>query len=66
MNPTQVSGLLRQLASQGVVERSPEGKWRLAGAAPEQPRQEAATAESAEQQAGANGAGPYEGNEFRP
>ena len=33
VNPTQVSGLLRQLASQGVVTRTDSGKWRLTAAA---------------------------------
>jgi hypothetical protein len=36
VNPTQVSGLLRELANDGVVARTPEGKWRLAdGSAPQ-------------------------------
>ena len=30
VNPTQISGLLRQLASEGVVAKSEDGKWRLA------------------------------------
>jgi predicted Rossmann fold nucleotide-binding protein DprA/Smf involved in DNA uptake len=35
VNPTQVSGLLRQLAAEGAVARTPAGKWRKAdGAAP--------------------------------
>jgi hypothetical protein len=29
VNPTQISGLLRQLASQGVVTRTAGGKWQL-------------------------------------
>ena len=29
VNPTQISGLLRQLASEGVVSRTAEGKWQL-------------------------------------
>jgi hypothetical protein len=29
VNPTQISGLLRQLASEGVVAREAGGKWRL-------------------------------------
>ncbi len=33
VNPTQISGLLRQLASEGVVSRTPGGKWRLSGVA---------------------------------
>jgi hypothetical protein len=33
VNPTQISGLLRQLASEGVVSRSDGGKWQLASAA---------------------------------
>lgn len=30
VNPTQISGLLRQLASEGVVAKNDGGKWRLA------------------------------------
>jgi predicted Rossmann fold nucleotide-binding protein DprA/Smf involved in DNA uptake len=33
VNPTQVSGLLRQLAAAGQVSRTAGGKWRLAAAA---------------------------------
>ena len=33
VNPTQISGLLRQLASQGVVVKAESGKWRLASGA---------------------------------
>jgi hypothetical protein len=29
VNPTQISGLLRQLASEGVVSRTATGKWQL-------------------------------------
>jgi hypothetical protein len=29
VNPTQISGLLRQLASEGVVARTAGGKWQL-------------------------------------
>jgi hypothetical protein len=32
VNPTQISGLLRQLASEGVVSRTADGKWRLTAA----------------------------------
>ena len=32
VNPTQISGLLRQLASEGVVGRTAGGKWRLTAA----------------------------------
>lgn len=32
VNPTQISGLLRQLASEGAVARTEDGKWQLAGA----------------------------------
>ena len=32
VNPTQISGLLRQLASEGVVAKNDAGKWRLASA----------------------------------
>jgi hypothetical protein len=37
VNPTQISGLLRQLASEGVVARQAGGKWCLT-ASPEQSR----------------------------
>jgi DNA-binding transcriptional ArsR family regulator len=30
VNPTQISGLLRQLASEGIVSRTSDGKWQLA------------------------------------
>jgi hypothetical protein len=33
VNPTQISGLLRQLASEGVVTRTAGGKWRLTATA---------------------------------
>ena len=33
VNPTQISGLLRQLAAQGVVARTAGGKWRLTATA---------------------------------
>src|SRR3954462_12516527 len=36
VNPTQISGLLRQLASEGVVSRTAGGKWRLTAAAEHQ------------------------------
>ena len=32
VNPTQISGLLRQLASEGVVMRTADGKWTLSQA----------------------------------
>jgi hypothetical protein len=32
VNPTQISGLLRQLASEGVVSKTSDGKWQLAAA----------------------------------
>jgi DNA-binding transcriptional ArsR family regulator len=32
VNPTQISGLLRQLASEGVVSKNADGKWQLMGA----------------------------------
>jgi hypothetical protein len=32
VNPTQISGLLRTLASEGVVNRTAEGKWQLTAA----------------------------------
>jgi DNA-binding transcriptional ArsR family regulator len=31
VNPTQISGLLRQLASEGAVVKAESGKWRVAG-----------------------------------
>jgi hypothetical protein len=33
VNPTQISGLLRQLAAEGSVTRTEGGKWRLASGA---------------------------------
>ncbi|MFL5895505.1 MAG: hypothetical protein ACJ76Z_10385 [Thermoleophilaceae bacterium] len=36
VNPTQISGLLRQLATEGVVARTAGGKWRLTPAAEHQ------------------------------
>ena len=36
VNPTQISGLLRQLASQGVVARTAGGKWQLTAATAQQ------------------------------
>lgn len=30
VNPTQISGLLRQMASEGAVSRTSEGKWQVA------------------------------------
>jgi hypothetical protein len=43
VNPTQISGLLRQLASEGVVSKTADGKWQLAkhgqtSAAPDEPQ----------------------------
>jgi hypothetical protein len=32
VNPTQISGLLRQLSSEGVVSRTAGGKWKLTAA----------------------------------
>jgi hypothetical protein len=32
VNPTQISGLLRQLAGEGVVSRTADGKWQLTAA----------------------------------
>lgn len=40
VNPTQVSGLLRQLATAGVVTRTAEGKWQLTGAGGAEPQQD--------------------------
>jgi predicted Rossmann fold nucleotide-binding protein DprA/Smf involved in DNA uptake len=37
VNPTQISGLLRQLASEGVVSRTAGGKWQLAAASQHEP-----------------------------
>src|SRR4051812_24284318 len=34
VNPTQISGLLRQLASEGVVSRTAGGKWQVTAATP--------------------------------
>jgi hypothetical protein len=44
VNPTQISGLLRQLASEGVVSRTADGKWTVAPAT-QHPPQNAAPAE---------------------
>jgi hypothetical protein len=32
VNPTQISGLLRQLSTEGVVSRTADGKWQLTAA----------------------------------
>jgi hypothetical protein len=32
VNPTQISGLLRELAAEGVVSKTADGKWQLTGA----------------------------------
>jgi predicted Rossmann fold nucleotide-binding protein DprA/Smf involved in DNA uptake len=54
VNPTQISGLLRQLASEGVVVKNAGGKWELSGSTPahEQP------AAAPEAQAGNGGEAP--------
>lgn len=44
VNPTQISGLLRQLASEGVVSRTAGGQWQLTAAT--QHEQSAAPAQS--------------------
>jgi DNA-binding HxlR family transcriptional regulator len=41
VNPTQISGLLRQLASEGVVSRNASGKWHLTAATQHQEAQAA-------------------------
>jgi hypothetical protein len=46
VNPTQISGLLRHLASEGVVARTAEGKWQLTAATQHQQAEPAAPAES--------------------
>ncbi len=44
VNPTQISGLLRHLASEGVVAKAASGKWALAGgSAPAVPGADAAS-----------------------
>jgi predicted Rossmann fold nucleotide-binding protein DprA/Smf involved in DNA uptake len=53
VNPTQISGLLRQLASEGVVAKNAGGKWELSGGASAQTQSTAAP----EAQAG-NGEAP--------
>jgi hypothetical protein len=40
VNPTQISGLLRQLASDGVVSRTAGGKWQLTAATQHDQNQE--------------------------
>jgi hypothetical protein len=42
VNPTQISGLLRNLASEGVVTRTAGGKWRLASAESQPPHENGA------------------------
>jgi hypothetical protein len=54
VNPTQISGLLRQLASEGLVARGEGGKWRRTGAASQQA---GAAGAAAAQAAGAGGDG---------
>ena len=49
VNPTQISGLLRQLASEGVVSRTAGGKWQLTAAASHQAASSAPTPEPAAQ-----------------
>ena len=51
VNPTQISGLLRQLASEGVVARTAGGKWQLSAAT----QHEQSPAASAEPPAGNGG-----------
>ena len=50
VNPTQISGLLRQLSNEGVVNRTPGGQWQLAGGAQaQQPTAPAPAAAEGEQ-----------------
>jgi DNA-binding transcriptional ArsR family regulator len=57
VNPTQISGLLRQLASEGVVSRSPSGKWQLTAATEHEQSAAAEHEQSAEATAPAASAG---------
>ena len=53
VNPTQISGLLRQLASEGIVARSAEGKWQLTAATQHEQAASAPADGGGEAQAGA-------------
>jgi hypothetical protein len=59
VNPTQISGLLRQLASEGVVTRTAGGKWQLTPATEHE--QQAAPAASAGAPGGPADAEPLAG-----
>src|SRR4051794_35378361 len=48
VNPTQISGLLRQLASEGVVSRTAGGKWQLTAATEHQQQQSSSDGGAAE------------------
>lgn len=54
VNPTQISGLLRQLASEGVVARTADGKWQLTAATEHAAHEAPAPAEAS------NGAAPVD------
>ena len=56
VNPTQISGLLRQLASEGVVARTAAGKWQLTAAT--QHEQSAPASASPAGEGGGNGDTP--------
>ena len=46
VNPTQISGILRQLAAEGRVARTANGKWRLTAAAEQAASQGGESAEA--------------------
>ena len=46
VNPTQISGLLRQLASEGVVSRTAGVKWQVTGGTQNEQAGDAGAAES--------------------
>src|SRR3954451_24381362 len=56
VNPTQISGLLRQLASEGVVSRTAGGKWQLTAAT--QHEQSSAPVDDGARDGGAETASP--------
>jgi hypothetical protein len=60
VNPTQISGLLRQLAGEGRVARTAGGKWRLTAATESESGQAAEPAPGGEDQPEARGDGSSE------
>src|SRR4051812_41776312 len=52
VNPTQISGLLRQLASEGVVSRTASGKWQVTAAQTAAPAHDGGSADGGDAGAG--------------